>query len=164
MRRAAIIGLLALAACRQSSAPPHFVLGGARRQAVVSALDAAREAFNRGDCESIYEDASVPFRTLEDRQVWMDDCSHMRAKLGSWISFHMVSGDGQTGFQAHIDGTAIFARGEYKLCTTWTLAAGRARLISLYLQGLGTLVTSPPLRLPQRPLTDPPPNGPKTLT
>jgi hypothetical protein len=149
-----------LAACRQRSVPQSVALDGMRRQAVLSALDRARDAFNHGDCQSIYLDASIPFRVLEGRGDWLSGCEQLRVRLGRWVSFHPAATDARA-FQAHVSGSAIFTRGTYRLSTTWNLEAGHARLFSLYIQGAGLQAAVPPARIPPPRFIDPPPRLPK---
>lgn len=148
--------LLFLTACTWTPVPRTLASGGAYRAWAVDAVERMREAFNRGECASIYDEASEPFRRLEARQDWLTDCEQIRGTLGVWRSLRTRSASARQGFEAHVDGTAVSAGGECRLQTTWTLENGHVRLFSLCLQSGNRLMVPAPVSPRPLPLTDPP--------
>jgi hypothetical protein len=121
----------------------------------VDAVKRLRDSFNAGKCNLIYVEASEVFRQLESRDDWLTTCEQTRASLGSWVSLNIRTPDTGPSFVAHVDGTAVFSSGSYRLSTAWNLENGRAKLFRFCLEGN---VVVPRSHLPLRKLIDPPPS------
>jgi hypothetical protein len=106
-------------------------------------------------CNLIYVEASDVFRQLESRDDWLTICEHTRASLGYWVTFNLRTLDNGPSFLAHVDGTAVFSSGSYRLSTAWNLENGRAKLFGFCLEGN---VVVPRSHLPLPKLIDPPPS------
>jgi len=102
-----------------------------RAAAPVAQFERLRDAFNRGACDSIYSEASQPFRLLESSDNWMSECGLMRAHLGDWRSFDTSRVEIGSPFDLHVFGTAVFERGRGRLETTWILDDAALRLFKL---------------------------------
>ena len=72
------------------------------------------------------EDASAVFRDRESRRDWQSECAYLRANLGQWLTFRSEI-EWRVRSEASIEGSADFAKGQYRIGTSWDLEAGRAR-------------------------------------
>jgi hypothetical protein len=132
-----------LAACRPVAVEHPAVWNRAGRVLAIDAVGRLREAFNQGACESIYGDASDAFRQLEIRDYWINECPYLRERLGLWTSFRPLVSETKAGFQAYLEGTALFATGQYHMRSTWNLENGRARLFRFELKGADRIIAIP---------------------
>ena len=127
-----------------------------REKLALAGAAGLREAFNRGACRQIFDDADEVFRVSQTD--WLDVCERMLKRLGWWRSFHtqLRRTDG-VPIRVVVYGEAEFAKGRYQVETVWHFDRGRAELFSLILQGGGEQIQIPPLRfgVPRR-LMDPP--------
>ena len=153
--------LLLVTACTRDDELPGPVPDGVRTRLAAEGLDSLREALNRGECESIYDNASDAFRQLEVREVWRTRCEDLRSRMGRWASFTVQSTDTERNILLHAGGAALFANGTCDLQSTWSIESGRPRLFMLRLQGSGPegymLVVPPPgFPHPREPVDSPP--------
>ncbi len=131
-----------------------------REKLALSGAAGLREAFNRGACRQIFDDADEVFRVSE--ADWLDVCERMRKRLGWWRSFHVqLRRTNGVPLRVVVYGDAEFAKGRYQVETVWHFDRGRAELFSLTLHGGGEQIQIPPLRfgVPRR-LMDPPARRP----
>ena len=86
--------------------------GKPREALVLNGVSRLRNAFNRGDCQSIFDEAELVFRLSRSQQAWLDECERMRKKLGSWRNFqkYLEYGPG-VPLSVMVYGEAEFARG-----------------------------------------------------
>ena len=156
--------LLLATACSRNDELAGPVPDGVRTRLATEGLDSLREALNRGECESIYDNASDAFRQLEYREVWRNRCEDLRGRMGRWASFTVQATDTERNILLHAGGTALFANGACDLQSTWSIDSGRPRLFMLRLQGPGPdgyMLAVPLLDLPHpRGPVDPPPKLP----
>lgn len=99
------------------------------------AMNNLREAFNRGDCGSIYDNASGPFRRLESDLVWLARCEDLRKLMGAWVSSEIQVTDTPQDILLHANGTAVFEAEACQLESAWTIEDGQPRLFRLILRG-----------------------------
>jgi hypothetical protein len=135
-----------------------------REKLALAAAASLHEAFNRGACRQIFDQADEVFRVSQTD--WIEVCGQMRKKLGWWWSFHarLDHTDVAPIIKVVVYGSAEFSNGRYRLETAWHFDKGRAELFSLGLRGGGEQIQIPaPLRAPQRLFMDPPPKQ-KPLT
>jgi hypothetical protein len=152
-----------LAGCSVTAEQRALILDTAGEPREALALDGVsrlREAFNRGACQSIFDEADLVFRLRQSQQAWLSECERLREKLGSWRSFqaHLAHGPG-VPLSVVVYGEAEFAKRatQTRLETVWHFDRGRAELFSLFLDG-----DAIPMRSPSRPrdrYMDPPPKG-----
>jgi hypothetical protein len=129
-----------------------------REELALAGASSLRDAFNRGACRQIFDEADEVFRASQTD--WLDVCEQMRKKLGLWRSFHTRWNhtDVVPIFRVVVYGEAEFSKGRYQLETVWHFDSGRAELFSLGLSGGGEQMQIPaPRRGPGRLLMDPPP-------
>ena len=111
-----------------------------------AAVSRLRDAFNRGACQSIWDEADPVFRIREPQQAWLSECERMRNKLGAWQSFQ--------GHSKHSPGVplsvVVYGEGEFArshahthLETVWHFDRGRAELFSMNLNGEAIPPASP---------------------
>jgi hypothetical protein len=110
-----------------SRAKPWYLNGIAR----------LRDAFNRGACQSIFDDADPVFRLIRSRQAWLDECERLRDRLGLWVIFRTnVTHSTGVPLSVTVYGEAEFATGRWRtranVVTVWHFDRGRAELFSLY--------------------------------
>ena len=166
LRSTAIVGCLLLAACsnpEQGRSDEDPVLAALQANPAYAsmarnAVQRLRESFNSGNCDLIYIEASEVFRELESRVEWLRTCEQLRTKLGLWESFAVESTDAWQSTLGHVDGTAVFSKGSCRFRIALSLGNRRARVFSLWLQGVGHEVAIPKSFHPGlRRLLDPPP-------
>ncbi|HXI42941.1 MAG TPA: hypothetical protein VNH18_18400 [Bryobacteraceae bacterium] len=165
MRFCSAVFLSVLAAgCGDNAKQRASVLEGAGKSREALALDGVsrlRDAFNRGACQSIWQEADPLFRLREPQQEWMSKCDRMRQKLGALQSFqvHLRHGP-DVPISIVVYGEGEFARGRScaptYLETVWHFDQGRTELFSLYLNGEAIPAPSWPLKPGER-YQDPPP-------
>ena len=102
------------------------------------ALDGAlrmREAFNSGACQSIYEHADGPFRSLQSAEAWLSRCAQMRTELGDWRRFDAAPqvANATAAPIVALEGPAAFANARIRVRALWRVDQGRARLLLLVL-------------------------------
>src|SRR4029077_14155893 len=114
-----------------------------REKLALSAASGLLEAFNRGACRQIFDDADEVFRVSETD--WLDVCERMRKGLGWCKSFH-VQLRRTDGVPLRVVGygEAECARGRDEVETVWHFDRGRADLFSLILRGGGEQIPIPP--------------------
>jgi hypothetical protein len=94
--RAVFLSVL-LAGCGGNAKQRALVLEGAgkpREALALAGVSRLRDAFNRGACQSIWDEADLVFRIREPQQAWLSECERMRKKLGAWQSFQAHSKHG----------------------------------------------------------------------
>ena len=131
-----------------------------REKLALAGAASLREAFNRGVCREILDDAHEVFRISETD--WLDVCERMRNRLGWWRSFHtQLRRANGVPLRVVVYGDAEFAKARYQVETVWHFDKGRAELFSLILRGGGEQIQIPALRfgVPRR-LMDPPARRP----
>ncbi|HET9319165.1 MAG TPA: hypothetical protein VFO27_05305 [Bryobacteraceae bacterium] len=112
--------------------------GKPREALALDGVSRLREAFNRGGCQSIFDEADLVFRLRQSQQAWLSECERLREKLGSWRSFqaHLARGPG-VPLSVVAYGEAEFAKSRWRahmrLETVWYFDRGRAELFSLLL-------------------------------
>jgi len=138
-----------LAGCGGNATQRALVLEGAgkpREALALVAVSRLRDAFNRGACQSIWDEAAPVFRIREPQQAWLNGCERMRQKLGAWQSYqaHSKHSPG-IPLSVVVFGEAEFARGRAHthLETVWHFDRGRAELFSLDLNGEAIPPSSP---------------------
>jgi len=148
-----VIGIvcLMLAGCNRTD-----YASNPREKLALAGAAGLREAFNRGACRQILDDADEVFRVSQTD--WLDACERMRKRLGRWRLFdaQLRPTDG-VPIRVVVYGDAEFVKGRYQVETVWHFDRGRAELFSLILQGGGEQIQIPALRfgVPRR-LMDPP--------
>lgn len=153
LRSAATAGCLWLAAC--SDLNDHEVRSALQpnplyARLAADAIEHFRSEFNSGNCDAIYDEASLAFRELETRGDWVRTCGQLRARLGSWNGFTMQSTDAWQSDVFHVEGRAAFAKGSGRLRVGWSLENRGTRLFSLRLRGVGQPVVVPKVMVPRR--------------
>jgi len=131
-----------------------------REKLALAGAAGLREAFNRGGCREILDDADEVFRVSQTD--WLDLCEQMLKRLGWWRSFDVqLRRANGVPLRVVVYGDAEFAKGRYQVETVWHFEKGRAELFSLILRGGGEQIQIPPLRfgVPRR-LMDPPARRP----
>jgi hypothetical protein len=123
-------------------------------------LSRLKEAFNRGACAAIYEEASDGFRKAVAPPEWLTRCESLRASLGSWRSYQVqlyeIPWKHDIGL-AQLEGEATFAQGEFSLTSLWSMNGGRAELCLLILERQGEKISIPSPLKSSAPFLDPPP-------
>jgi hypothetical protein len=153
-----------LAGCSVTAEQRALVLETAGKPREALALDGVsrlRDAFNRGACQSIFDEADRVFRLRQSQEAWLSECGRLREKLGSWRSFraHLGHGPG-VPLSVVVYGEAEFAKGRWRASTqvetVWHFDEGRAELFSLFLDGEAIPMRLWPLD-PRNRYQDPPP-------
>jgi hypothetical protein len=136
--------------------------GNSREALALTGVNRLREAYNRGDCKSIFDEADLVFQLRESQQAWLTECEEMRRKLGYWPGFpaRLEHGPG-VPLSIVVYGEATFASGSWRtpvcLATVWHFDHGRAELFSLFwAAGKSTPLGSSPFKW-QRRYLDPAP-------
>src|SRR6516162_1933996 len=111
--------------------------GKPREALVLNGIARLRDAFNRGACQSIFDDADPVFRLIRSRQAWLDECERPRERLGLWVIFRTnVTHSTGVPLSVTVYGEAEFATGRWRtranVVTVWHFDRGRAELFSLY--------------------------------
>src|SRR5690242_10026766 len=159
----AVLLSVLLAGCGGTAGQRALVLeraGGPREAMAREGIKRLREAFNRGACQSIFDEADLSFRLRQSRQAWLDKCADLRRKLGMWRSFeaHVAQSRG-VPLSIVLDGEAEFAGGRAsvheKVQTVWHFDHGRAELFSMHLNGEAIPSYSWPVN-PRKRYLDPP--------
>jgi hypothetical protein len=116
-----------------------------------------RALFNRGACQSIYD--QVPLLPASRLPDWNAQCHDAHRKLGEWSSVEAVSvSDCASGGRlVCVEGTAVFANGVRHSEMIWWVDEGKPRLLQWSLAGEGEVIQLP---ANPRPATDPPPLAP----
>jgi len=136
--------------------------GKPREALALAGVSRLRDAFNRGACQSIFDEADLVFRLGQSQQAWLSECERLRKKLGLWRSFqaHVTHGPG-VPLSVAVYGEAEFADGRWRTRTqigmVWHFDRGRAELFSLFLDG-EAIPTWAPSR-PRDRYMDPPMKG-----
>ena len=160
---AAVLSML-LVGCSGHAKQRALVLetaGKPREALALAGVSRLREAFNRGACQSIFDEADLVFRLRQSQKAWLSECERLRRNLGSWRSFqaHLAHGPG-VPLSVVVYGQAEFARGRWRartrLETVWHFDRGRAELFSLFLDGEPIPMRSWPWD-PRKRYWDPPP-------
>ena len=148
LARTALMLLLLLPSGCSNHNRPLLGLNASQRTLVGRSVDQLREAFNRGNCQTIYDEADPVFRLAQLPPEWLAQCEHIRNTLGTWRSFDLQM-HGKLGIPLTViaGGPAVFATGDYQVKTTWHLNGGRAQLFSLLLNGGGQQIKIPPTPL-----------------
>ena len=131
-----------------------------REKLALAGAAGLREAFNRGGCREILDDADEVFRVSQTD--WLDLCEQMLKRLRWRRSFDVqLRRANGVPLRVVVYGDAEFAKGRYQVETVWHFDRGRAELFSLILRGGGEQIQIPPLRfgVPRR-LMDPPARRP----
>jgi len=129
-----------------------------REKLALAGASSLREAFNRGACRQISDEADEVFRA--SKADWIEVCEQLRKKAGWWRSFRaqLDHTDAVPIMRVVVYGEAEFSKARYHLETVWHFDGGRAELFSLGLRGSGEQIQIPaPLHAPRRLLMDPPP-------
>jgi hypothetical protein len=122
------VGSLLLPAGHRHSRPgddvPWVVLDDRQKALTSSAVSHLRDEFNRGACQSIYEEAGVGFR-FQTSEEWRRECEMLKNELGSWKSFEVKITE---GFAKHdhdvfvlIFGVAEFEKANQQVEVNWIL-------------------------------------------
>jgi hypothetical protein len=139
-----VLLVIALTGCKHADRE-----GITEEEVATESISKLREAFNTGDCQSIYAEADSAFRSQSEKN-WIGQCARLRESLGTWESFRRTAHEQESAdprFRLVI-GEAVFTNGTYHLEMLWTRKGGRL----CYVQ-LGTdsnLITIPPVGGPRR--------------
>jgi hypothetical protein len=164
------IAFLFLAVCnshgRSAKDPLNFLkipVDEGQRTLALDAVNGLRDAFNKGSCLSIYEQAAAHFRT-QSLEEWMSQCKELEENLGSFQSFSASSvgrcSGGPPPIMVCLGGAARFAKGIKEVHVAWLLDNGRTQLMWIALkQNQGTWMQIPPWRGLQHPMFDTPPRA-----
>jgi hypothetical protein len=129
-----------LTGCRGMADQQALVLeaaGKPREALVFNRVTRLRDSFNRGACQSIFDDADPVFRLTRSREAWLEECERLRDRLGSWVIFrtNVIHGPG-VPLSVAVHSEAEFAIGRWRtranVVTVWHFDRGRAELFSLY--------------------------------
>ena len=111
--------------------------GKPREALALNGASRLREAFNRGACQSIFDEADPVFRLSHPRQAWLDECERMRRRLGLWLIFrtNVEHGPG-VPLSVVVRGEGEFVVSQWRtranVVTVWHFDRGRAELFSLF--------------------------------
>ena len=152
----ASVGLLLMVAWNREPVVPAK-LTEKQRSLAIQALTDLRLTYDKGECQSIYDEADEHFR-LQPSGTWSDRCRGLQNKLGVWQSFNAESMVRCSVELVCISGSGSFTNGDHRMEATLRMETDGARLVSLSLQDRGNeWITIP--RLPkQRRFFDPPPS------
>jgi hypothetical protein len=129
-----------LAGCSGNATQRALMLETAGKPREALALDGVsrlREAFNRGACRSIFDEADRVFRLSRPRQAWLNECERMRKRLGLWLIFRTdVEHSPGIPLSVVVRGEAEFVVSQWRtranVVTVWHFDRGRAELFSLF--------------------------------
>ena len=141
------------AACRSvRSTNPETA---ARPANAIEAVMRLRTAFDRGNCESIFDNSSSGFRSARRRPEWIAGCQNLRKDLGELSDFQIRQNSVVTSYAVVAANGRLHTGGKYSLWTLWVQEDGGAKLAAFDLSRPGeTVARWPPRR--ERPLIDRP--------